>query len=218
VQTAVPHTTRPTPSPAEQGNQTQAPHELNAGSGTVTYSDSMDMVSGVVSIAYSHFYVSEHVEPGFDSTTEAPDFRTDAPVIRTPGRLTIVSHVQSHDAWVTLMLSEAEPAQQAEQWQLLGTWPYPPVYGGRMGIADPTTGPAMPAMGWLSGGQGDDRWLTLDPSTVYTVHVYARGRQDSRVRYEAAMEREEWGTHEGFEDYVVVFIPAGHQPHPRPTR
>jgi hypothetical protein len=51
----------------------------------------MDMVSGVVSIAYSHFYASEHVEPGFDSTTEAPDFRTDAPVIRTPGRLTIVS-------------------------------------------------------------------------------------------------------------------------------
>ena len=178
----------------------------------------MDIVSGVVSIAYSHFYISEHVEAGFDSTVQAPDFRTNDPVILTPGQLTIVSHVQSHDAWVTLVLSEVEPVQQTEQWQLLGKWPYPPMYGGRMGISGPTTGPAMPAMGWLSGGQRDDRSLTLDPATVYTVHVYARGRQDSRARYEAAMEREEWGIHEGFEDYVVVFIPAGQQTKPRPTQ
>lgn len=178
----------------------------------------MDIVSGVVSIGYSHFYVSEHVEPGFDSVAQVPDFRTDDPVILTPGQLTIVSHVQSHEAWVTLMLSDAEPVQQTEQWQLLGTWPYWPRYGGRMGISGPTTGPAMPAMDWLSGGQGDDRSLALDPATVYTVHVYARGRQDSRARYRAAMAREEWGIHEGFEDYVVVFIPAGQQTKPRPTR
>jgi hypothetical protein len=178
----------------------------------------MDIVSGVVSIEYSHFSISEYVEPGFDSAAQVPDFRTDAPVILTPGRLTIISGVQSHEAWVTLMLSDAEPVQQTEQWQLLGTWPYPPVYGGRMGMSGPTAGPAMPAMGWLSGGQGEDRSPALDPSTVYTVHVYARGRQDSRARYEAAMEREQWGLHEGFEDYVVVFIPAGQQTKPRPTR
>jgi hypothetical protein len=178
----------------------------------------MDPVSGVLSIAYSHFSVSEHVEPGFDPTTQAPDFDTDAPVILTPGRLTVGSNVQSHDAWVTLMLSDAEPVPQTEQWQQLGVWPYPPVHGGRMGIAGPTTGPAMPAMGRLSGGQGDDRSLALDPSTVYTVHAYARGRHDSRVRYEAAMGRAGWATHEGFEDYVLVFVPAGHQPKPRPTR
>lgn len=178
----------------------------------------MGSVSGVVGIEYSHFCISEYLEPGFDSTAQEPDFRTDDPVILTPGRLTIVSHVQSHDAWVTLMLSDAEPVQQAEEWHLLGTWPYSPVRGGRMGISGPTTGPATPAMGWLPGGQDGDRSLALDPSTVYSVRVYARGRQDSRVRYEAAMKREEWGAHEGFEDYVVVFIPAGLQPKPRPTR
>ncbi|MFF4351105.1 hypothetical protein [Streptomyces sp. NPDC001530] len=177
----------------------------------------MDILSGVVSIEYSHFYISEHIEPGFDSTTQEPDFRTDAPVILTPGQLTIVSHVQSHDAWVTIMLAETEPVQQTEEWQLLGAWPYRPVYGGRMGISGPTTGPATPAMGWLSGGQGDDRSLALDPAMVYTVHVYAKGRQDSRDRYEAAMEREEWGIHEGFEDYVAVFIPTERQAKPRPT-
>jgi hypothetical protein len=178
----------------------------------------MDTVSGVVGIAYSHFYVSEYVKPGFDNSTQAPDFRTDAPVILTPGRLTIVSQVQAHDAWVTLMLSDAEPVPQTRQWQLLGTWRYPPMYGGRMGISGPTTGPARPAMGWISGGRGDDRSLALDPSVVYTVHVYARGRQDSRVRFEAAVEREQWGTHEGYEDYVLVFVPAGHQPKPQPSR
>lgn len=71
---------------------------------------------------------------------------------------------------------------------------------------------------YVSGGQCDDRSLPLDPSTVYTVHVYARGRQNSRDRYKAAMGREEWGAHEGFEDYVLAFIPAGHQPKPQPTR
>lgn len=184
----------------------------------VAYRQSMGPVSGVVSIAYSHFYVGEYVEPGFDRATQTPDFRTDVPVILTPGQLTVVSNVQAHDAWVTLMLSDAEPVPQPEQWQLLGIWPYAPVCGGRMGMAGPTTGPAMPAMGWLSGGRGDDLSLALDPSRVYTVHVHARGRQDSRARYEAAMDRAEWGTHEGFEDYVLVFVPVGHQPKPRPSR
>ncbi|MGW2636948.1 hypothetical protein [Streptomyces sp. NPDC001348] len=178
----------------------------------------MDIVSGVVSIAYSHFYISERVEAGFVNATRAPDFRTDESVILTPGRLTVVSQVQSHDAWVTLMLTDAEPVRQTEHWQVLGTWSYRPFYGGRMGMSGPTTGPAMPARGWLSGGQDNDLSLALDPATVYTVHVYARGRQNSRARYEAAMEREEWSAHEGYEDYVVVFIPAGHQTKPRPTR
>ncbi|MET9793550.1 hypothetical protein [Streptomyces canus] len=47
----------------------------------------MDMISGVVSIPYSHFSISERVEPGFDNATQAPDFRTDHQVIPTPGRL-----------------------------------------------------------------------------------------------------------------------------------
>ncbi|MFG2799715.1 hypothetical protein [Streptomyces pseudovenezuelae] len=56
----------------------------------------MDAVSGVVGVAYSHFYINEYVEPDFDSATQAPDVRTEAPVIVTPGQLAIVSHVQSH--------------------------------------------------------------------------------------------------------------------------
>ncbi|MFD6889253.1 hypothetical protein [Streptomyces sp. NPDC059957] len=166
----------------------------------------MDMVSGVVSVAYSHFSIAEH-----ESVDNLPDFHTDEPVIITPGRLTIVSCVQEHDAWVTLMVAEAEPVQQTEQWQSLGSWPYRPVHGGLMGISGPTTGPAVPAWGWLPGSQGYAPALTLDPTTIYTVHVYARGREDSRARYEAAMVREEWDRRVGFEDYVAVFIPAEEQ-------
>lgn len=45
------------------------------------------MIGGVVGIAYSHFSISERVEPGFDNATQAPDSCTDDPVILTPGRL-----------------------------------------------------------------------------------------------------------------------------------
>ncbi|MGW7031448.1 hypothetical protein ACWGFX_30350, partial [Streptomyces xanthophaeus] len=95
----------------------------------------MDIVSGVVSVAYSHFYIAEHVEEGAESVDNLPDFHTDEPVIVTRGMLTIVSCVQEHDAWVTLMVAEAEPVQQTEQWQSLGSWPYRPVHRGRMGIS-----------------------------------------------------------------------------------
>ncbi|MEU0008024.1 hypothetical protein ABZ079_28105 [Streptomyces sp. NPDC006314] len=171
----------------------------------------MDIVSGVVGIEYSHFYIAERIEEGFESVDDLPDFHTDEPVIVTPGRLTVVSRVQAHDAWVTLMAAEAEPEQRTEQWQSLGSWLYRPIYGGRMGISGPTTGPATPAMGWLPGDQGFAPTLTLHPATIYRVHVYARGREDSRARYEAAMARKEWGLSEGFEDYVAIFIPAGEQ-------
>ncbi|MFI1170226.1 hypothetical protein [Streptomyces melanogenes] len=169
----------------------------------------MDIVSGVVSIEYSHFYITEHIETALEGVDQTPDFHTDEPVIITPGQLTIISRVQSHAAWVTLMLTEVELVQQSEQWQLLGKWPYQPVSGGRMSMSGPTTGPALPAAGWLTGGQGYAPDLQLDPASTYTVHVYAKGRQNSRARYEAAMDREEWGLHEGFEDYVVAFMPTG---------
>lgn len=45
------------------------------------------MISDVDSIAYVHFSIGERVEPGFDNATQAPDLRTDHPVILTPGRL-----------------------------------------------------------------------------------------------------------------------------------
>ncbi|WP_031155644.1 hypothetical protein [Streptomyces xanthophaeus] len=169
----------------------------------------MDIVSGVVSVAYSHFYIAEHVEEGAESVDNLPDFHTDEPVIVTRGMLTIVSCVQEPDAWVTLMVAEAEPVQQTEQWQSLGSWPYQPVHRGRMGISGPTTGPVVPALGWLPGSQGYAPTLALHPATIYTVHVYARGREDSRARYEAARVREKSGLREGFEDYVALFIPAG---------
>lgn len=180
-----------------------------------TYGPKMDIVTGVISIEYSHFYISEDIETALDGLDQTPDFRTDDPVIVTPGQLTIVSCVQSHDAWVTLMLTEAEPVEQSEQWQLLGRWPYLPISGGRMSMSGPTTGPAAPAAGWLTGGQGYAPALQLDPATIYTVHVYAKGRQDSRARHEAAMAREEWGLHEGFEDYVAAFVPTRQQVRPR---
>ncbi|MFJ9596680.1 hypothetical protein ACIRS3_28500 [Streptomyces virginiae] len=137
----------------------------------------MDIVSGVVGVAYSHFYIAEHVEEAVEGVDDLPDFRTAEPVIVTPGMLTIVSCVQAHDAWVTLMVAEAEPVQQTEQWQSLGSWAYRPISTGRMAISGPTTGPAVPALGWLPGSQGYAPTLTLHPSTNYTVHVYARGAE-----------------------------------------
>lgn len=200
------------PSP---GGKRQAKETRRSAGAISAYGPEMDIVSGVVSIAYSHFYIAEYIEQGFESVDDLPDFHTDEPVIVTPGKLTIVSCVQEHKAWVTLMLAEAQPVQQAEQWQSLGSWPYRPVYRGRMGISGPTTGPAVPAAGWLPGSQGYAPTLTLHPAAIYTVHVYARGRKDSRARYEAAMTREEWGLNEGFEDYVAIFIPAGEQAGPQ---
>ncbi|MEV8314826.1 hypothetical protein AB0Q95_11690 [Streptomyces sp. NPDC059900] len=175
----------------------------------------MDMVSGVVGIEYSHFYIHEDIENELEVDEQIPDFRTDVPVIVTPGKLTVVSRVQSHEAWVTLMHTETEPVQQPEQWQLLGRWPYRPVSGGRMGMSGPTTGPATPAAGWLPGAGEYAPALQLNPAMNYTVLVYAKGRQNSRARHGAAMDREEWGLHEGLEDYVAVFIPADRQAWPR---
>ncbi|GGV74422.1 hypothetical protein GCM10010277_88250 [Streptomyces longisporoflavus] len=172
----------------------------------------MDMVSGVVGIEYSHFYIHEDIGSDVEGADRTPDFRTAEPVLTTPGQLTVVSCVQSHDARVTLMLTEAEPVRQPEQWQLLGMWPYLPISSGRMSMSGPTTGPATPAADWLPGSKGYAPALQLDPATAYTVHVCARGRQDSRARYEAAMAREEFGLHEGFEDYMVAFIPADRRP------
>ncbi|GGN79233.1 hypothetical protein GCM10011579_063390 [Streptomyces albiflavescens] len=64
---------------------------------------------------------------------------------------------------------------------------------------------------------GTRRHVRSGPPKVYTVLVCAKGRQDSRSRYEAAMERDEWGLRAGFEDYVIVFIPAEGQRTSRTT-
>ncbi|MFC0843947.1 hypothetical protein ACFH04_09510 [Streptomyces noboritoensis] len=44
----------------------------------------MDIASGVVSIEYSHFYITEHIETGLEGVDQTPDFYTDEPVIITP--------------------------------------------------------------------------------------------------------------------------------------
>ncbi|CAL9423423.1 hypothetical protein [Streptomyces sp. enrichment culture] len=151
-------------------------------------------VTGVVDIAYSHFYLAE------DGSEEAlPDFRTDEPVIATPGRLTIISRLQSHTAPVTLALAR-EPAARGD-WQLVGTAPYRPVATGRIAAYS------------LEAGAATD-WLTLDTGTLYTAHVYAQGRRDSRERHDAAVSRGEYGRREGYESYLTLFVPCGTQPQP----
>ncbi|APU38867.1 hypothetical protein [Streptomyces sp. TN58] len=168
----------------------------------------MEIVCGVVGIEYSHFFIGEPIEGALVGVDQMPDFRTEQPVIITPGKVTVRSCVQSHDAWVTLMLADCAPVEQSEQWPLLGVWSYEPAASGRMILHGPTTGPARPAVGWLPGGHDHPRPLKLSPGTKYAVHVYARGRKDSRARFEAAMTRKDFGLHEGFEDYVVVFVPV----------
>ncbi|MFI9617236.1 hypothetical protein ACIHCM_37270 [Streptomyces sp. NPDC052023] len=151
--------------------------------------------SGAVSIAYGHFYIAEWVE--------VPDFRTDDPVIVTPGQFTIISRVQAHLIEVTLQLAAVEPAP-GTGWQLLGSYPYRPTRAGLIAVTAPTT------------GQGPQ--LQLHPHTTYTAYIFTHGRADSRERWQAAMAREEWGAglDGGFEAYLVTFVPTGSQQAPPP--
>lgn len=130
-----------------------------------------------------------------------PEFREGEPVTVTHGLITITTRVQDHMAHVTLRISGHALAPD-ETWQSLGQYPYRPVHTGHMVVSETATGGA-----WASG-------LRLDPSSVYIVHIYAKGRTDSRERWQAAMDRGEYGTRERFEEYLAVFVPTGRQQPP----
>ncbi|MFJ2722492.1 hypothetical protein [Streptomyces sp. NPDC087437] len=178
--------------------------------------------AGIVEVEYSHFSIGEMRDPGFDAVEARVDFATSDPVIAVPGQIVIVSRVQAHRAPV--VLSSAAPGQETVpggDWRFVSTISYAPVYSGRMHACDTMNGVASPAPGPIEAfGQSiepGEPAIDLDLSHVYRVQIWARGREDSRERHEEAMEREVWGANEGFEEYAVVFTPAGEQEAPVPS-
>lgn len=178
--------------------------------------------AGLVDIEYSHFYVGEICEEGFDPVDTEVDFQTDRSAIAVPGRVVVISRVQAHRAPVVLAISRSEDAAPGKAWHLTETVEYRPVYAGRMAVCDTMNGissPAdTPAAVFGTFAEPGEPIIELDPAQTYCVQVWAHGRDTSRERHEAAMAREEWGAYEGFEAYAVVFVPAEGQEAPEPPR
>ncbi|MGW2233480.1 hypothetical protein [Streptomyces sp. NPDC001759] len=183
----------------------------------------MPGVSGVgaVSIEHSHFSVGEHWERGFERRESKPEFQTAEPVVADPGHLVVTSRVQEHSAPVVLAVNDQLDEAPGPAWTLLASVEYKPVYTGRMAVFDTMNGPARPARESVEvfglQAQPGEPFMALDPSRTYRAQVWSQGRSDSRERFDAAMEREEWGVHEGFEAYVIVFVPSGTQERPTPS-
>ncbi|MEU6557796.1 hypothetical protein ABZ915_47490 [Streptomyces sp. NPDC046915] len=183
----------------------------------------MPEISGVgaVSIEYSHFSVGEQWERGFARRDSEPDFQTDERVIVVPGQLVVTSRVQEHTAPVVLAVNDQLDVAPGPAWTLVASVDYQPVYKGRMAAFDTMNGPAQPARESVEAFgrrvEPGEPFVDLDPSRTYRAQVWSQGRSDSRERFNAAMERTEWGVHEGFETYVIVFVPSGTQEPPAPS-
>ncbi|MGW2424322.1 hypothetical protein ACWC0C_34635 [Streptomyces sp. NPDC001709] len=106
-------------------------------------------------------------------------------------------------------------------WTLVASVDYQPVYKGRMAAFDTMNGPARQARESIEvfGRQAEpgEQFVDLDPSRIYRAQVWSQGRSDSHGRLNAATEREESGVREGFEAYVIVFVPSAAQEPPTPS-
>ncbi|MEU2563214.1 hypothetical protein ABZ626_28325 [Streptomyces longispororuber] len=180
----------------------------------------------MICVDYRQFYVMEVPDTDFDVPREEPDFASGNPVLVTPGQITISSEVQWHYAPVTLCQTSADDGwpPPTDQWVHLDSVEYRPVYHGRMRIFGCTTGPATPEVR-----------LELSPDRTYTVHVYAKGREDAPARWEEYLaddeaeddeDTEDDGSEDGefddfqeqvFEEYLIVFVPLGYQEPPQPA-
>ena len=176
---------------------------------------------GAVSVTYSHFPVGELWEPGFEREESKPDFQADMSVIVIPGQIVVRTRVQEHTAPVVLVRGHGQDGAPGENWTLLASELYRPVYTGRMAAFDTTDGLAKPAavpmevFGRLS--EPGEASLSLDPAQIYLVQVWEQGRNDSRERFEAASQREKESLHGWFEAYAIVFTPSGRQSPPTPA-
>ncbi|MCF3124029.1 hypothetical protein IPZ68_30625 [Streptomyces arenae] len=181
----------------------------------------MESSRGVISVDYSQFYVMEEVESDSAEIPHvSPDFASEKPVLLAPGYITMSSEVHWHYAPVTLCLVSAadELPSLGDQWAHLDSVEYRPVYRGRMRIFGCTTGPADPEVR-----------LKLRPDRTYMVHVYAKGRDDARARWEQYLddnsfedeyrEGDSSADEDGFDDfheqvfeeYLIAFSPLGYQ-------
>ncbi|MET7737734.1 hypothetical protein ABZT02_41515 [Streptomyces sp. NPDC005402] len=176
---------------------------------------------GAVNIEHGHFPVGEMWEPGFERREDEPDFQTDAPVIVVPGQVIVTSRVQEHAAPVVVAVRDQEDDAPGPGWTLVASVDYRPVYTGRMAVLDSLNGPAGPAAGSLEvfgqRAEPGEPFVQLDPARTYRAQVWAQGRSDSRERFDAAIRREEQGGQDGFETYLIAFIPSGMQEPPVPA-
>ncbi|WP_282795184.1 hypothetical protein [Streptomyces sp. CC224B] len=187
----------------------------------------MESHRGVISVDYSQFYVMEEPDSDFDVPQVDRDFASGKPVLVTPGEITICSKVQWHYAPVTLCSASVgvESPPIADEWVHLDSVEYRPVYRGAMRVFGCTTGPATPEVR-----------LELSPNRTYTVHVYAKGREDAHARWDEYLandvsadddedtddDDDEYGEvdnfHEQvFEEYLIAFVPLGYQESPQPA-
>ncbi|GGR08270.1 hypothetical protein [Streptomyces pilosus] len=166
----------------------------------------MERRDTIMDIDYGHFYVTERVEHRFERLDGEPDFASGRPVLLTPGKVTVVSCVQSPYAPVMLIGTESEEdlPKLGEGWVLLDTVEYRPLYCGRMELWGCTTGQSNPSV-----------HLDLHTSRTHQVRVYAKGREDAGQRFVESLDRDEV-LHEGLEEYAIVFTPTGWQEPPQP--
>ncbi|MEU0069928.1 hypothetical protein ABZ027_10370 [Streptomyces sp. NPDC006332] len=176
---------------------------------------------GAVNIEHGHFPVGEMWEPGFKRRDGKPDFQTNEPVIVVSGQVIVTSRVQEHTAPVVVAVRDHEDDTPGPGWTLVASVDYQPVYKGRMAVLDTLDGPAGPAAGPIEvfGQQAEpgEPFVHLDPARTYRAQVWSQGRSDSRERFNAATRREEGRGQDGFERYLIAFVPSGTQEPPAPT-
>ncbi|MEU3491224.1 hypothetical protein [Streptomyces massasporeus] len=176
---------------------------------------------GAVNIEHGRFPVGELWEPGFERREQEPDFQAIEPVVVVPGQIVVTSRVQGHAASVVLVVNDREDEAPGPTWALVTSVDYQPVYRGRMAALDTMNGPAGPAAEWLEvfgqwAGPGEP-FVDLSPIRTYRAQVWSQGRSDSRERFDAVTQRDEGAARDGFEMYVIAFVPWGTQAAPLPA-
>ncbi|MFF7771756.1 hypothetical protein ACFZC7_35330 [Streptomyces massasporeus] len=176
---------------------------------------------GAVNIEHGYFPVGELWEPGFERKDHRLDLEAREPVIVVPGQIVVTSRVQEHAAPVVLAVVDRENEAPGPSWTRVASVEYRPVYRGRMAALDTMNGPSGPAADGLEvfGQRADpgDPFVDLAPAQVYRAQVWSQGRADSRERFDAATRREEGPARDGFETYLIVFVPWGTQSPPLPA-
>ncbi|MFI8951982.1 hypothetical protein ACIGO6_36505 [Streptomyces sp. NPDC053750] len=108
------------------------------------------------------------------------------------GTALFISNAQEHDATLTLQVSNRPSASVGEGFMLVGSWPFRS-YLGTLLLDTPN-----------AGGSLDFR---LEPSSVYTMHVWCKGGESSQERFDGDLRGVTPKT--ALEDYLVEFVPSG---------
>ncbi|MFB7666417.1 hypothetical protein ACFC1R_21105 [Kitasatospora sp. NPDC056138] len=147
-------------------------------------------VLGKVSVERSGFGLAEE-DPFLEAETEwmELEFTDDSPNVQVAqGQVHVLSAFRSHDATVTLELSDT-PAGGIPGWSLLAQLPYL----SRSGIVEV----------WTIAGPEEIRLDLQAEEAPFTLQVFRRHIPDTESRYQASLE-----VPHGLEEYVFRFSPA----------